>query len=611
MKYNSDLAYKILLYLENTSISETNGEVIIEGYSQEEISYHIKKLSEDGLVEAKNASTFGKLKWKAIDLTSAGHKYLKENRNEKQTILKNSILTPSQVLWLEAIYAKKINGETVSEKALRIELSDRLPIDFNPFEFKGAFLRGTNITLLGIGLIDPESEIIKNANKVIQGVREILKNNPDIKEITAQEISEITGMKRNEVESVLKDLSFLGMFHSSSINDSNGLATIKIDDRIFNEYYQYQNIEQVIKSFIPINNIKEDSAISKNMQTEIDSRKVFVVHGRNLYLRDAMFTFLRSIGLDPIEWGEAIKTTSQGSPYVGEVLDKAFNTAQAIVVLMTPDDEARLLEPYRGKKEPIYETELTPQPRQNVLFEAGMAMGRNPKRTVLVEIGELRPISDIAGRHTVRLDNSFGKRQDLVDRLEEAGCAVNIKGKKDWHTAGDFEKSLETQNKQSPLDINKVKNSHFTSELRSRNLKIKKTFSDRERDEFEIEGFEFIAKFFENSLNELKNENSHIDIKFQRIDAQHFSATIYLNGSQANTCNVRLNTDRFLSHGITYAHGRSAYSDISDSLTITDDGYTLFFKPMKFYNESDGSHSLNKEGAAEHFWEKFISPLQQ
>lgn len=29
--------------------------------------------------------------------------------------------------------------------------------------------------------------------------------------------------------------------------------------------------------------------------------KVFVVHGRNLRLRDGMFAFLRSIGLDPIE----------------------------------------------------------------------------------------------------------------------------------------------------------------------------------------------------------------------------------------------------------------------------------------------------------------------
>jgi predicted nucleotide-binding protein len=32
-----------------------------------------------------------------------------------------------------------------------------------------------------------------------------------------------------------------------------------------------------------------------------DPRKVFVIHGRNELARKALFDFLRSIGLDPIE----------------------------------------------------------------------------------------------------------------------------------------------------------------------------------------------------------------------------------------------------------------------------------------------------------------------
>jgi hypothetical protein len=66
-----------------------------------------------------------------------------------------------------------------------------------------------------------------------------------------------------------------------------------------------------------------------------------------------------------------------------------------------------------------------------------MAMGRDAKRTVLVELGNLRPFSDVAGRHAVRIDGTASRRKDLTQRLESAGCAVNLVGE-DWLTAGDF-----------------------------------------------------------------------------------------------------------------------------------------------------------------------------
>ena len=172
--------------------------------------------------------------------------------------------------------------------------------------------------------------------------------------------------------------------------------------------------------------------------TATGARVVFVVHGRNLKARDALFTFLRSIGLHPLEWLEAIQATGKPTPYIGDILDAAFSNAQAIVVLLSPDDEARLRELFHASGDPPHEKELTPQARPNVLFEAGMAMGRDPNRTVLVEVGHLRPFSDIAGRHVVRLDNSTQRRQELAQRLQAAGCPVNLTGT-DWHSAGDFD----------------------------------------------------------------------------------------------------------------------------------------------------------------------------
>ena len=44
MKLNSDLEKKILQFLENLS-PQNDGKVVIDGYSAEEVSYHIKQVS--------------------------------------------------------------------------------------------------------------------------------------------------------------------------------------------------------------------------------------------------------------------------------------------------------------------------------------------------------------------------------------------------------------------------------------------------------------------------------------------------------------------------------------------------------------------------------------
>ena len=172
------------------------------------------------------------------------------------------------------------------------------------------------------------------------------------------------------------------------------------------------------------------------MGEERDARNVFVVYGRNDELRRSMFDFLRAIGLNPLEWSVAVEMTNSGAPYVGEVLDAAFSQARAVVVLLTPDEIA-YLQPTYGSHPEDPETKPAPQARPNVLFEAGMALGRHPKHTILVEVGEMRPFSDVAGRHAIRMTNDVAQRQELANRLKTAGCSLNTTGT-DWHKAGDF-----------------------------------------------------------------------------------------------------------------------------------------------------------------------------
>jgi predicted nucleotide-binding protein len=168
------------------------------------------------------------------------------------------------------------------------------------------------------------------------------------------------------------------------------------------------------------------------VKTKGTADKVFVIHGRDEKVRKAVFNLLRGLHLNPLEWSALIARTRQGSPIIAQVLDAAFRDAVAVVVLLTPDDDAVLRKELQRRTDKAFEKKLMGQARPNVLFEAGIAFGRMPDKTILVEVGKLRPLfSDISGRHTIRLTNDVKTKMDLARRLKTAGCAVNLDGD-DW-----------------------------------------------------------------------------------------------------------------------------------------------------------------------------------
>lgn len=164
---------------------------------------------------------------------------------------------------------------------------------------------------------------------------------------------------------------------------------------------------------------------------------VFVVYGRNESLRKSMFDFLRALGLQPLEWSKAVLKARGANPYVGNILDAAMGDVSAVVVLLSPDDEAKLKDQFCKQGEKGTEGKLQGQPRANVLFEAGLALGRHPEKTLLVQVGKIRKISDIDGLHIVRLGNDHQSRNDVANRLRVIVSSVDTTGS-DWTTVGNF-----------------------------------------------------------------------------------------------------------------------------------------------------------------------------
>lgn len=177
--------------------------------------------------------------------------------------------------------------------------------------------------------------------------------------------------------------------------------------------------------------------VAASRRPPVKDNSAFVVHGRNEALRKSMFDFLRSIGLTPLEWESAVAKAAGGNPYIGDVLRKAMEKVHVIVVLLSPDDEAKLKAEFCKKGEKTTEGKLQGQSRPNVLFEAGWAVGKFPEKTLLVQVGKVKAFTDISGKHMLHLSDDATKRAAFANRLKKFGCKVNMTGS-DWLTAGKF-----------------------------------------------------------------------------------------------------------------------------------------------------------------------------
>ncbi len=68
------------------------------------------------------------------------------------------------------------------------------------------------------------------------------------------------------------------------------------------------------------------------------------------------------------------------NPHIDDVLDGAMGSVQAVIVLFSPDDLACLRPSLFGKGETNTEGKRKGQPWLNVIFEAGLALGRHPEK---------------------------------------------------------------------------------------------------------------------------------------------------------------------------------------------------------------------------------------
>jgi hypothetical protein len=151
-------------------------------------------------------------------------------------------------------------------------------------------------------------------------------------------------------------------------------------------------------------------------QRRLDSRKVFVVHGRDNAAKDSVARFLQKVGLEPIILHE--------QPNAGRTIIEKFETysddVAFAVVLLTPDDQG---------SEAIEAPQVRPRARQNVIMELGYFIGRLGRtRVCALHKGSVELPSDYQGVVYVEMDAGGAWRAKLAQELVQSKISIELTG---------------------------------------------------------------------------------------------------------------------------------------------------------------------------------------
>ncbi len=171
-----------------------------------------------------------------------------------------------------------------------------------------------------------------------------------------------------------------------------------------------------------------------NLEEERDSRSAFIVYGRNLKFKNSIEACLRAIGIKP----KSYQNDGADARSTFEAVYHGMNETAISIVLLTGDDEGKCNSKYlldNDKTKP-YEKKITPQPRMNVVFEAGYSYAlRNNKNTIIITTNVVRPFTDLDGVNKIVLDldkkgnpipsSVSAFKNKLVQNLNNCGCKLS------------------------------------------------------------------------------------------------------------------------------------------------------------------------------------------
>jgi hypothetical protein len=153
--------------------------------------------------------------------------------------------------------------------------------------------------------------------------------------------------------------------------------------------------------------------------------------------------------------------------------------------------------------------------------------------------------------------------------------------------------------------------------------KVKKPFTQREKDVFARKAFETIREYFEQGLKQLEQHDPDVQTEFDPVHRSKFLCRVYVKGEPANACKIWLGEGwghRGSEDHISYYEGQRVSRDrddrTNDMLSVGTDGHQLGLEGMNFgmgfgnWQQSGNEDRLwAPDRCAKVLWERFTKRL--
>jgi class 3 adenylate cyclase len=141
-------------------------------------------------------------------------------------------------------------------------------------------------------------------------------------------------------------------------------------------------------------------------------------------------------------------------------------------------------------------------------------------------------------------------------------------------------------------------------------IKVKKDYSDLEKDAFLKSSYKTIHDYFKNGMDDLGKTDPEIECRFEDIRTDKFICKVFVRGNEKSVCQIWI-ANNYLK-GISYYNGISESDNASnESLSVTTDGYTLHLTSLGILTFGMSDINMNQIDAANYLWKHFMTFLER